>query len=181
MVETEAHATDLLLARRACDGDVEAFEQLYHGSVGRVHALCLRMSGDPALAEELTQEAFVRAWTKLSTFKGKSAFSTWMHRLAVNVMLGHGRRLASSRQDQARPLDEVAAPVGDSGPGRRDASLDLERAIAGLPERAREVFVLHDVEGYRHHEIASLTGVAVGTSKAQLHRARGLLRKALRS
>jgi RNA polymerase sigma-70 factor (ECF subfamily) len=138
------------------------------------------MTGDPALAEELAQEAFVRAWQKLGSFRGASAFSTWLHRVTVNVVLGH-RRSAARRET---PLQVV----GDDFPGdavAREAwpaeSIDLERAIAALPDGARTVFVLHDVEGYRHREIARLAGIAVGTSKAQLHRARKILRKALTS
>jgi len=141
--------------------------------------VCRRMCGDQALAEDLTQEAFVRAWQKLSSFRGDSAFSTWLHRLAVNVVLGHQR--ASSRRD----VREAAAmsPYSErfQGEERPGQVVDLERAISGLPERARTVFVLHDVEGYRHREIADLAGMAVGTSKAHLSRARRLLREALSS
>jgi RNA polymerase sigma-70 factor (ECF subfamily) len=168
------------LVARAVRGDVSAFEELYRLNVGRVHALCLRMSGDPHLAEELVQEAFVRAWRKLGSFRGASAFSTWLHRVTVNVVLGHRRsadrrevRTAGRVEDTAA---EWAAPTAH--PGR---TIDLERAISGLPEGARTVFILHDVEGFHHEEIAGMVGIAVGTSKAQLHRARKLLRKALLS
>lgn len=169
---------DELLVRRAQQGEVGAFEGLYRTHVGRVYAVCRRMTADPALAEDLTQEAFVRAWEKLATFRGESALSTWLHRLAVNVVLGHfraadrrgGRGVA---EDRADPAD---APAVTTHPG---AALDLERAIARLPQRARTVFVLHDVEGYRHEEVAALAGMAVGTSKAQLSRARRLLREVL--
>ena len=168
------------LVDRAIGGDVDAFEELYRQLVGRVHGLCLRMCGNRSLAEELTQEAFVRAWQKLSSFRGESAFSTWMHRLTVNVVLGHQR---SAGRRQAR---ETAAGAQWYGEGsftreRPGVTMDLERAIAGLPKRARTVFVLHDVEGYKHSEIAQVAGMAVGTSKAQLSRARQLLRKALAS
>jgi len=168
------------LVGRAAAGDVEAFEELYRVNVGRVYALCLRMAGDPTLAEELAQEAFVRAWQKLGSFRGASAFSTWLHRVTVNVVLGH-------RRSTARRETRVSA-VGDNLPrdvavreARTAESIDLERAISSLPDGARTVFILHDVEGFRHREISSLMGIAVGTSKAQLHRARKLLRKALTS
>ncbi len=168
------------LVGRAAAGDVEAFEELYRVNVGRVYALCLRMAGDPTLAEELAQEAFVRAWQKLGSFRGASAFSTWLHRVTVNVVLGH-------RRSTARRETRVSA-VGDNLPrdvavreARTAESIDLERAISSLPDGARSVFILHDVEGFRHREISSLMGIAVGTSKAQLHRARKLLRKALTS
>ncbi len=165
---------------RASRGDVAAFERLYRANVGRVHALCQRMTGDSSLAEELTQQAFVRAWQKLASFRGASAFSTWLHRLTVNVVLGHRRSSARREARVAVSGDEgFADPRGyEESPGN---VVDLERAIASLPESARTVFVLHDVEGFRHREIAEATGIAEGTSKAQLHRARTLLRKALSS
>jgi RNA polymerase sigma-70 factor (ECF subfamily) len=144
-----------------------------------VYALCLRLTADTAAAEELTQDAFVRAWEGLGSFRGESAFSSWLYRLTVNVVL---LRLRAGRRRSARVVSTadpaiLEPPAGDAGgPG---AGLDLERAVARLPPGAREVFVLHDVEGYRHEEIARLVGIAVGTSKAQLFRARRLLREAL--
>lgn len=162
---------------RARDGDVVAFEEVYRATVGRIHAVCLRMCADPHLAEELTQETYIRAWQNLGGFRGDSQFSTWLHRVAVNVVLGHLR--SAGRRPRLEPIDsgaEVHHPSARQLPPR---ALDLERAIANLPPRARTVFVLHDVEGYKHDEIASLAGMAVGTSKAQLSRARSLLRKAL--
>jgi len=169
---------DAELAARALSGDTIAFERLYRANVGRVYALCLRMCGSPTLAEELTQMSFVRGWEKLGTFRGRSAFSTWMHRVAVNVVLGHAR--TRSRRPEAVPFNQDR-PFEPGAPAQAKAeqSVDLERAIGRLPDRAREVFVLHDVEGYRHDEIAGLTGMAVGTSRAHLHRARRLLREAL--
>ncbi len=165
------------LVARAAAGDVQAFEELYRANVGRVYALCLRMAGDRHLAEELVQESFVRAWQKLPSFRGASAFSTWLHRVTVNVVLGHRRSAASRARGSASPeAAEAERTVSAVNPGE---AIDLERAIGALPDRAREVFVLHDVEGFRHEEIARLTGIAVGTSKAQLHRARRILRKAL--
>jgi RNA polymerase sigma-70 factor (ECF subfamily) len=180
MTETMTLETVENLVDRAAKGDVEAFEELYRENVGRVHLLCLRMCGDPSRAEELTQEAFVRAWTKLGSFRGASAFSTWLHRVTVNVVLGE-RRSTVRREARIKPFGNALSPelmASEPSPGQ---TLDLERSIAALPEGARTVFVLHDVEGYRHQEIADLTGLAVGTSKAQLHRARKLLRKALTS
>ena len=168
------------LVERAVGGDIEAFEELYRANVGRVYALCLRMAGDPTLAEELAQEAFVRAWQKLGSFRGASAFSTWLHRVTVNVVLGH-RRSAIRREARVRSVgDDLPRDVAGRQPGTAE-SIDLERAISSLPDGARRVFVLHDVEGFRHREISRLMGIAVGTSKAQLHRARKLLRKALTS
>ena len=171
---------------RAQAGDQAAFEELYRGHVGRVYALCLRMTADKGRAEELAQDVFLRAWTKLSTFRGDAAFSTWLHRLTVNVVLAdrrsQGKRWALlTGTDELEPFEGAAArdaPLGSEG-GAKGTHLDLEDAIAGLPEGARKVFVLYEIEGYRHDEIAEATGTAVGTSKAQLHRARKLLREAL--
>jgi len=168
------------LVTRAVDGDSDAFEELYRQTVARVYGLCLRMCGNTSQAEELTQEAFVRAWQKLASFRGDSAFSTWMHRLAVNVVLGH-QRSSGRRQTRESTAGEEWYGDGSTRAVPPVAAVDLERAVAALPTGARTVFVLHDVEGYKHTEIAELTGVAVGTSKAQLSRARHLLRKALRS
>ena len=168
------------LVDRAARGDVEAFEELYRANVSRVYLLCLRMCGDPSLAEELAQEAFILAWQKLGSLRGASAFSTWLHRVTVNVVLGD-RRSTARREARVKPAGgdpPVDLSASEPFPGQ---ALDLERSIAALPDGARTVFVLHDVEGYRHKEIARLTGLAVGTSKAQLHRARKLLRKALAS
>lgn len=167
-----------LLAARAARGDVEAFEELYRLNVGRVYALCLRMSADPNLADELVQETFLRAWQKLGTFRGASAFSTWLHRVTVNVVLGH-QRGAGRREARGSDRVEAADTMQAASVVHPGQAVDLERAISGLPEGARTVFILHDVEGFRHQEISRLADIAVGTSKAQLHRARRLLRKAL--
>ncbi len=168
-----------LTVLRAQQGETAAFEQLYHAHVGRVYALCLRLCGDSARAEELTQDVFVRAWEKLGSFQGKSAFGTWLHRLAVNVVLGD-RRSEGVRVHRVFGTDE---PEKYETPSMRGAdpgtAMDLERAIAQLPPGARAVFVLHDVEGYKHEEIAEMLGVTTGATKAQLHRARMLLREAL--
>jgi RNA polymerase sigma-70 factor (ECF subfamily) len=167
---------DLVLAAQG--GDETAFRSLYDRTVERIYALCLRLSADPGHAEELTQDVFVQAWRKLATFRGESAFSTWLHRLAVNVVLAE-RRATGRRERRIMPvegLDDLQSPGRSPGPGLR---LDLEAAIAALPAGARAIFVLHDIEGYRHEEIAELSGVAPGTSKAQLFRARRLLREML--
>src|SRR5579859_3478908 len=162
------------LAARARDGDMAAFEQLYRRYVGRVHAVCLRMAGNRTLAEECTQDAFVRAWESLAKFRGESSFGTWVHRIAVNTVLERHRtqmRQAawiSSKDDEI--LESVATP--ESGP---EHAMDLDQCIAELPAAARMVFVLFDVEGHTHEEIAEMTGLAVGTSKAHLHRARRML------
>jgi RNA polymerase sigma-70 factor (ECF subfamily) len=160
--------------RRAQAGEADAFEALYREQVGRVYALCLRLSGDRAAAEELTQDVFVRLWERLRSFRGESAFSTWLYRLATNVAL-MAHRARGRRERRVASVDDPA--VFDRGtethPGE---ALDLERALARLPAGAREVFVLHDVEGFGHAEVGRLLGIAEGTSKAQLFRARRLLR-----
>jgi len=167
--------TDLI--HRAQQGDRAAFEALYRAHSGRVYALCLRLTADRALAEERTQDAFVRAWERLATFRGESAFSSWLYRLTVNeVLLG---QRAERRREQRVVTSEDPAALERPRDAAAGFALDLERAIAALPPGAREVFVLHDVEGYRHEEIAQLIGIAVGTSKAQVFRARRLLREAL--
>ena len=166
------------LIRRAQGGEEAAFEALYREHAGRVFGLCLRLSGERTRAAELTQDVFVRCWEQLGSFRGESAFGSWLYRLAVNLVWQTNR---GDRRRAARVL--VVEDPGSHEP-RRDAppvglGLDLERAIAELPHGAREVFVLFDIEGYRHEEIARMTGIAIGTSKAQLFRARRLLREKL--
>jgi len=178
LVEQGSPTANAEVVRRAQEGDVAAFEQLYRENLNRVYALCLRISGDGMRAEELTQDVFVRAWEKLAQFEGKSAFSTWLHRLAVNVCLGE-RRSEGIRVGKVFATDDLEAFETPTRPPDPGEALDLERAIATLPPGARAVFVLHDVEGYKHEEIARMQGSAVGTCKAQLHRARRLLREAL--
>lgn len=171
-------AVDPSLAE-AREGSVESFERLYRENVGRIYALCLRMSGDPVRAEELTQDVFVRAWEKLDTFRGDSAFSTWLHRLAVNVVLG-SRRTEGRRGARETTTDDLSAyERGGTPPPRVGERMDLEAAVATLSDATRTVFVMHDVEGYTHEEIARLTGRAAGTCKTLLHRARKLLRERL--
>jgi len=163
----------------AAAGDRRAFERLYRQHVNRVFTLCARMVNDRTRAEELTQDVFVRAWEKLHLFRGESAFGTWLHRLTVNVVLNDRKTEGRQRSrfeddDDGDGIDGLAArPVT---PGDR---MDLEMAIAKLPKGARRVFTLHDVEGYKHEEIAEMLGVTTGATKAQLHRARMLLREAL--
>ena len=168
-------------AALAAAGDRKAFERLYRANVDRVFSVCARMVGDRSRAEDLTQDVFVRAWEKLGTFRGDSQFSTWLHRLAVNVVLNdreaEGRR--RNRHDAGiEDMDSLAFhdvhPLPAPG-----LSLDLEQAIASLPPGAKKVFVLHDVEGYTHEEIGEILGVTSGGCKAQLHRARMLLRRML--
>ncbi|MBW8368450.1 MAG: sigma-70 family RNA polymerase sigma factor [Arenimonas sp.] len=171
----EDHA--LVLAAGA--GDVRAFEQLYRRHSGRVHALLWRLCGHEARAQDLVQDAFVKAWQALPGFRFESAFSTWLHRLAVNTALMQlrARRGGEAMENSDEALDAQATP--DSAGLRTALAIDLERAIATLPPRARAVLVLYDIEGWKHEEIATELGMAVGSSKAQLHRARQLLRARL--
>jgi RNA polymerase sigma-70 factor (ECF subfamily) len=159
-------------------GDERAFEALYRAHVGRVYAVARRLAQDPSHADELTQDVFVRAWERLASFRGESSFATWLHRLAVNAILSD-RRSAWRRIRRVTPQGDLIELTAGAPPASTGERLDLEAAIAGLPPGARTVFVLHDVEGYEHQEIAGMTGIAVGTSKAQLFRARRLLREAL--
>jgi RNA polymerase sigma-70 factor (ECF subfamily) len=173
----ESEADDVA---RASAGDTAAFERLYHTHVTRILALARRMAG-AADADELTQDVFVRAWQKLGSFRGESSLATWLHRMAVNVIIERFRTLGTQR--------ERFLPDGDDALGRMstplsavrgwDAGMDLDAAMDRLPPGARSVFVLHDVEGYKHEEIGALLGVSVGTSKSQLHRARMTLRSHL--
>ncbi len=179
---TEAEAIE-----RAKSGDAECFEALYGLHKRRVYSLCLRMTGNTAEAEDLTQEAFLQLYRKISTFRGESAFSTWLHRLAVNVVLMHLRKKGLPEVS----LDEMLEPQHEDGPrkdiGARDNvlagsvdRLNLERAIGSLPPGYRTIFVLHDVEGYEHNEIAEMMGCSIGNSKSQLHKARLKLRDLLK-
>jgi len=165
------------LVARAQSGDTRAFEALYREHVDRVYGLCLRMTGNVGEAEDCAQEAFIQAWKKLARFRGDSAFGTWMHRIAVNAVLGRIRK-SKREQDRIQAVAEMTtspASIGDSGELR-----DLSDAIDRLPEGARHVFVLNAVYGYSHEESSDMLGIAVGTSKAQLHRARRLLAQQLK-
>ena len=165
------------LVRRAQAGEDDAFDALYRAHVDRVYGICLRMSGNRQEAERLTQDAFVRLWKRIASFRGDSEFSSWLYRLTVNVVLEDSR---STRRRIARVETMEDPDVYDRGHApeaqHTETRMELEAAIAGLPEGARQALVLHDIEGYKHEEIAKMTGLAVGTIKAQLHRARKLLR-----
>ena len=174
------------LVRKAQQGDEAAFEQLYEAHKRRVFSLCLRMIGDPSRAEDLSQQAFLQLFRKIGSFRGQSAFSTWLHRLVVNVVLMHLRKKGLD----VVPLEETDSSR-DERPRKEYGSVDrhlagsvdritLQRAIDGLPPGYRRIFVLHDVEGFEHNEIARMTKCSVGNSKSQLHKARLKLRESLR-
>ena len=172
--EKDGAPEDWVLAR---EGDTRAFERLYRAQVARVHSLARRMAGEAA-ADDLTQEVFIRAWEKLRTFRGDAAFGTWLHRLAVNHIISRRKTL---RRRQSRRVEGEGALEGRAARRQRpDVALDLEEALEGLPDGARRIFVLYDVEGYGHAEIAGMLEISEGTSKSQLHRARMLLRERLR-
>jgi len=173
--------------RRAQQGDVAAFERIYQLHNRRVYALCLRMLGNTADAEDLTQEAFLQLYRKIGTFRGESAFSTWLHRLSVNVVLMKLRRKSlseTSLEEATEPDEESTGPRRDfGGPDVRLAgSVDrvhIERAVQQLPPGYRSIFILHDVQGYEHNEIAAIMNCSIGNSKSQLHKARMRLRELL--
>ena len=184
VVEVEKKGpSDLELAQKSAGGDGEAFEQLYRRHFRRVYALCLRMLGDPTQAEDLTQDVFVNLFNKIGSFRGESAFTTWLHRMTVNQVLMFFRK-ASTRSELT--TDEGETPVqivrGTEDPNAMPVvdRIALERAIALLPPGYRTVFILHDVEGHDHDEIARILEVSEGTSKSQLHKARLKLRTLLR-
>lgn len=163
----------MLLASR---GDQQAFERLYRLNVARIFGLARRMAG-PHAADELTQDVFLRAWEKLPGFRGDSRFGTWLYRLAVNVIIEQHRRSAKQRlceRDDERALETAPGTAADGA-----FAMDLESALDLVPAGARQVFVLHDVEGYKHEEIGALMNITSGTSKGQLHRARMILRRHL--
>jgi len=160
----------------AAQGDTGAFERVYQAHLGRVYNLARRMAG-PESADELTQDVFVRVWQKLATFRGESSFATWLHRLAVNVIIERFRTLGVARDRFLSDGEDVLERLPDPPSALRyDTRMDLDTAMKRLPPGARTVFVLHDIEGYRHEEIGQMLGVSVGTSKSQLHRARMTLR-----
>lgn len=173
--ERPAAEDDAALAGRAAAGDVAAFEALYRRHHRRVHGAIVRLVGQTGTrAEDLTQETFVRAWRALAGFRREAAFGTWLHRLAVNTALMELRagRARPWHEDDDSALERL--PAG--GGGRLQLAMDLATAVASLPPRARAVLVLFDIEGWSHEEIAASLGIAIGSSKAQLHRARSLLR-----
>jgi RNA polymerase sigma-70 factor (ECF subfamily) len=162
--------------RLAADGDHEAFERLYRRHVARVTSLA-RWLLDPGEADDAVQEVFIRVWQKLHTFAGQSAFGTWLHRVAVNLLLRRRQTLGLARRRQVN--DELPMLAAAGRPERPDLTVAIERAVDRLPAGAREIFVLHDMEGYKHDEIADMLSVDPGTSRSQLHRARLLLRQQL--
>jgi len=177
---TSDHDDESGLVDKAGNGDRVAFEKLYRLNRNRIYALMWRLSGgDAALAEDLLQDSFIRAWQKLDSFRGDSKFGTWLHKLAANVALSD-RRTRVRRLEHETALNIVTERLAT---GEKDVyageRMDLEQAISKLPERARTVLVLYDIEGYSHAEIAEIAGMAVGSSKAQLHRARNLVREEL--
>lgn len=167
---------DIKLVEQAIEGSRDAFKELFMKNVLRIHSLCLRISADSYIAEELTQEVFIKAWEKLKTFQFESKFSTWLHSIAVNEFLMHLR----SEKRHSERIEEFGKEkkIEDTGK-RHEEKIDLEKAIAKLPEQARTVLVLHDIEGYKHNEISKMMNIQAGTSKAHLHRARKILREEL--
>ena len=177
-------AGEAALVDRARRGDVDAFERLYQLHAGRVYALCLRLAGEPVEARELVQDTFIHAWEALPRFRGESSLTTWLHRIAVNALLERRRRdrRRTARVSLVEDEDDVEGAPSAGGfvaPTDVATAIDLERAIAALPPGVRRAFVLHEVEGYTHEEMAGMTGLATGTLRAQLHRARQLLIRAL--
>src|SRR5215831_16390562 len=182
-VERPQSAIDLELARAVAAGDPDAFEKLYRKYYKRVYSLCLRMLGDPTLAEDMAQEVFLQVYRKIGSFRGDSAFTTWLHSLTVNQVLMHFRK-RGVRLEQTADEGEVPVQIvkGTENPNAMPVvdRIALDKAIAQLPPGYRTVFTLHDVEGYEHEEIAEMLGCSVGTSKSQLHKARMKLRGLLR-
>ncbi|MGH9162720.1 MAG: RNA polymerase sigma factor [Vicinamibacteraceae bacterium] len=171
---------DASLVSRCVAGDISAFEELYHQHSGRLYALTLRMLGNAADAEDLLQEVFLTAYRKLGSFKGASSLGTWLYRLAVNACLDHLRSRSARNDLRTDSLDRAEAPpVSAKDPALVPTRFDLERAIRELPPASRSCFVLHDIEGFEHHEVASMLGIAVGTSKSQVHKARMKIRENL--
>ena len=181
LMQSSAPVDDSADVALAASGDRRAFERLYRTHVNRVFSLCTRMCGSRTRGEELTQDVFVRAWEKLPQFRGDAQFSTWIHRVAVNIVL-------TDRKNEARNRKRMVEDESESGetplqrasvtPGYGDR-MDITAAMETLPRGAKQIFILHDIEGYKHEEIAEMCGITAGGSKAQLHRARLLLREAL--
>ena len=170
------HADVADLVRRAQQGDVSAFEALYRIHAPAIHAVCRRMLGDDGESRELLQDVFVRAWERLPSFRGESSLATWLHRLSVNLVL---ERLRTSKREASRRAEATDESLGRSIEGDTDARMDLESALVTLAPGARQVFLLHDVYGYSHDEIATLTGTAAATARVQLWRARRALMRIL--
>jgi len=181
LMSTSASPDDTADVMLAAGGDRRAFERLYRTHVNRVFSLCTRMCGSRTRGEELTQDVFVRAWEKLPQFRGDAQFSTWIHRVAVNIVLTDRKNEARNRKRMVEDDSENGeTPLQKASvtPGYGDR-MDITAALEELPPGARQIFVLHDIEGYKHEEIAEMCGITAGGSKAQLHRARLLLREAL--
>ena len=181
LTNTSASPDDSKDVALAASGDRRAFERLYRKHVNRVFSVCTRMCGSRTRGEELTQDVFVRAWEKLPQFRGDAQFSTWIHRVAVNIVLTDRKNEARDRRRMVEDENEEGeTPLQKASvtPGYGDR-MDITAALEELPAGARQIFVLHDIEGYKHEEIAEMCGITAGGSKAQLHRARLLLREAL--
>ena len=177
-LEKQEFAGDLTIARRAVTGDSEAFLHLYQQNLPRIYAVCLRIVANREQAEEVTQQALIRTWEMLGSYRGESPLSAWIHRIAANVALDYLRaRKRLTKRVQFTDNLEVFEKPDLSSP--RENQMDMERAIAALPPQARAVVVLHDIEGYSHNEISGMLGIAAGTSKAHLHAARRLLKEEL--
>ncbi|MGI8470354.1 MAG: RNA polymerase sigma factor [Pyrinomonadaceae bacterium] len=174
--------SDIALAKSAADGNMPAFEELYNRHHRRVYSLCLRMLQNTAEAEDLTQEVFIQLYRKIGSFRGDSAFTTWLHRMTVNQVLMHFRKrtvkFEKTTEEGETPVQIVAGTENQAKMPIVD-KIALDKAIAQLPNGYRNVFVLHDVEGYEHEEVARILGCSVGTSKSQLHKARLKMRKLL--
>lgn len=168
-------AAERPLVEAAAAGSASAFETLYRNHVGRIHGLCLRMTANHATAEDCVQEAFIQAWRSLPSFEGRSGFGTWLHRIAVNAVLARSRRRRETLGEAMSVEEAVAGTLADSSVADPGAAMDLEQAVAALPEGARQVLVLVGIYGHSHEEAAAMLGIAVGTCKSQLHRARQLL------
>lgn len=174
---TQNSDEDFQCIKQSLEGNSEAFKELFMKYVNRVHSLCLRISADVNLAEDLTQEVFIKAWEKLDKFKFESRFSTWLHSIAVNQFLMHLRSLKRDSDKTEEYVNENSLRI--IKPIENDNRIDLENAIGKLPDQARTVLILHDIEGYKHIEISKMMNIESGTSKAHLHRARKILRKEL--
>ncbi len=177
---TKSPDKEFELVRQAASGNSYAFKELYNGNVSRVYAVCLRISSNRDTAEELTQEVFIKAWEKLHTFQFESKFSSWLHSIAVNQFL----MMKRSEKRFSERINELTEIMKKDNPGTKikqsfDSRIDIETALEKLPQQARMTFVLHDIEGYKHHEISNMMDIEIGTSKAHLHRARKMLREEL--
>lgn len=174
--------SDFDLARASASGQAEAFERLYTTHYRRVYSLCLRLVGNATEAEDLTQEVFIHLWRKISSFRGESAFTTWLHRLTVNLVLMHlrKRRMTFDPIDSEQLRDYLEKQTPSTDMSLSVERIALERAIRQLPDGYRTILVLHDIEGYGHQEIARMLGITIGTTKSQLHKARLKVRRLLR-